>query len=81
MTPPANKTADTWDTAPLVFRTADTCPACGSLKFTIIRSLPREADGSRARRCQCSKCFTKFVLVIEQPEPLPIFGKDDGDIG
>jgi DNA-directed RNA polymerase subunit M/transcription elongation factor TFIIS len=77
-TTPTN--TETWSDAPLVFRTADTCPECGSLKFTIIRSLPREADGSRARRCQCSRCFTRFVLVIEPPEPLPTFGKDELDV-
>jgi hypothetical protein len=72
--------AETWETAPFVFRAADACPECGSLRFAIIRSLPREADGSRSRRCQCSKCFARFVLVIEAPEPLPNFGNDGVDI-
>lgn len=71
-----------WSVAPMAFVVAPHCPRCGALRPIIVRSMPREADGSSSRRCVCRKCSRPFVLVIEPPrepeEPLPNFGRTDG---
>lgn len=67
-----------WTDAPLVFIQAATCPACGAGRPLTVRSA-QGGDGSVSRRSVCRRCSQRFVVVVEFPEPLPDFGRDDLD--
>ena len=44
------------------------CPFCGHAGRVIVRTMPRESDGSFSRRCICKSCSRRYVEVCELPE-------------
>lgn len=58
--------ADTWQTAPMQFITAQHCPACRSMRYETVRSTAGD-EGTRERRCRCEDCGQRFIVVIEPP--------------
>lgn len=68
-----------WSTAEIVYIPAVACPGCAALRPIIVRS-QSEGDGSVSRRCVCRRCAERFVVVVEPPEPLPEFGREDGPL-
>lgn len=65
----------------MIFLPLPSCPKCGESRPTIVRSMPKESDGSYSRRCMCRKCSTRFVVVFESPENLPTIGRDGFAVG
>lgn len=59
--------SESWDTVEMIFLTLPHCPHCGELDPVIVRTQPRETDGSFTRRCVCRSCSRRFLIVFEPP--------------
>ena len=73
----------TWLDATAVFVKVPRCPKCGGREYITIRSMARESDGSKTKRCVCKRCSGRFLIVSEESDEefLPDFGGSDFPVG
>ena len=49
----------------MVFAEMPRCPSCDGFRLLVTKSYKRENDGSLTRRCKCSDCGRRILLILE----------------